>query len=74
MPAQYMLQTRIRGPLLASHGCYHDVDYFRAVTGIRRAAAICNDRTDTHVRCMSPALQDANVMPFQFKLSSSGAA
>jgi hypothetical protein len=57
---QYLLQSRVRGVLLASHGVYYDIDYFRAVTGIRRAVAISNAKTDTHVRPAAPPTKHAH--------------
>jgi hypothetical protein len=46
---QMFVNTRVRGPLLASHGVYHGLDYFKGVTGIKKAELLVCKKTETYV-------------------------
>lgn len=56
---QMFLNTRVRGPVLASHGVYHSLEYFKGVTGIRDADLLVCKKTETHVSILVPLWMSA---------------
>lgn len=56
---QMFLNTRVRGPVLASHGVYHSLEYFKGVTGIRDADLLVCRKTETYVSILVPLWMSA---------------